>query len=97
MKLKVNSNAYELPLNCVVSTNGAAVIIDGIITSSSFSVADANPERLVIMFDKERTARWFGNVILDCLLSGQKQLWIKRIDYWDSRFPFGFKYNQINA
>jgi len=97
MKLKVNTNTYELPLNCVVSTNDAAVIIDGVITPSSFSDVNAVPGRLVIMFDKARTARWFGNVILDCLLSDQKQLWIRRIHYWDSHFPFGYKYSQKNV
>lgn len=92
MELIINSNKYELSVESIVSTCREFVIIEGIVTSSS-SIINTPTNRLVIVFDNERTARWFSNIILDCLISGRKRLLLRRTSHWDNGYPFGYLYN----
>lgn len=89
MELIINSNKYELSIDSLVSTYGESVIIE----VNPSSIVGTPTNKLIIVFDKEQTARWFSNIILDCLISGQKRLYLRRTCHWDNRYPFGYHYN----
>lgn len=94
MILSVNNQEYQLSSSCEVTSSGPYVIVDGI-SSSSFT--SSIPEwmqtkRLLLLFDKTRTARWFEQVILEGLASKAAGLTISKTIQWDNNYPFGFKY-----
>lgn len=94
MILSVNNQEYQLSSSCEVTSSGPYVIVDGI-SSSSFT--SSIPEwmqtkRLLLLFDKTRTARWFEQVIREGLASKVAGLTISKTIQWDNNYPFGFKY-----
>lgn len=89
MELIINSNKYELSIDSLVSTYGESVIIE----VNPSSIVGTPTNKLIIVFDKEQTARWFSNIILDCLISGRKRLLLRRTSHWDNGYPFGYLYN----
>lgn len=94
MILSVNNQEYQLSSSCEVTSSGPYVIVDGI-SSSSFpsSIPEwMQTKRLLLLFDKTRTARWFEQVIREGLASKAAGLTISKTIQWDNNYPFGFKY-----
>ena len=94
MILRVNNQEYQLSSSCEVTSSGPYVIVDGI-SSSSFT--SSIPEwmqtkRLLLLFDKTRTARWFEQVIREGLASKAAGLRIWKNAEWNKNYPFGFQY-----
>lgn len=89
MRLFVNNEEYELTRQSLIRTSASTIIIERLAPT----LKKPPIERLVIVFDKDRTARWFAGLIVNSLQWGEKSLRIQKIDYWDPRFPFGYKYN----
>lgn len=95
MILRINNNEYMLPSYCTITSEDAYVIIDEVesLSFTSEKTPTVPPScRLVILFDKARTARWFAEFIKECVHSGQQGLKIQKIDQWNCNFPFGYQY-----
>lgn len=91
MKLFINGTAYLIQNKSIVSSREEAVIIDEL-TSVPSSTAEDSTDRLVILFDKTRTARWFAETIRQALSSGQEEFHVSKTACWDARYPFGYIY-----
>ena len=94
MLLTIHNSQYVLPADCTITSSGKSVIIDDV-TIYSFTYRKIVSRRLVILFDKARTARWFAEVIKEGLFSGWRGLLIEKNNQWNFDYPFGYKYTII--
>ncbi len=91
MILTVDKSDYAVPANCEITTIESYVFIDEV-DSPSFTFENKQPFRLVILFDKDRTARWFAELIRSCLQDENKRLEISKLTQWENSYPFGYQY-----
>ena len=91
MIIRIYDKYYLVSMNCQVFSKGNMVIIDYPLSGTLCQTISTS--RLIIVFDKPRTARFFSNLICDYLESGKKYLQIQKISGWDPRYPFGYSYS----
>ena len=91
MLLTINNSQYVLPAGCKITSSGNSVIIDDVTIYSSTYTKKAS-RRLVILFDKARTARWFAEILLNGVKANRGGMHISKTSQWDYNYPFGYQY-----
>lgn len=91
MLLTIHNSQYVLPADCTITSSGKSVIIDDV-TIYSFTYRKIVSRRLVILFDKARTARWFAEILRDGVKANRGGIHISKTSKWDHNYPFGYQY-----
>ena len=92
MKLEINNYSYTIPSSSNVNAKGRSVMIDIV---DRTGMAPSLPDRLVIIFDKERTASFFSNIIKEGLTCQCEDLHIWKVPTWTDEYPFGYAFKAM--